>query len=306
MIKFYDKLLLIVSLALLLASSGYYMTKGKPNIAQDLVDREPSGEEIATVEVKPYAPKALVWQEPVAQDAEGLWEYDIFTPPKIWWDPDTQELVAQSPYTGPVTPKYFGVYLVGIQRELYRIQFDAYFGGMGDPNTALIQFYDRERDETCRGRVGAVFEENDFKILACTNKREKLPGGIRATITRITILDTRTNREIELNSEGKHYIEGDFSIEFATTAKPYGAEQTFVLKQVGDRFQIDGDTFILKNFDFDNQSATLEKLSPHEGESDVRTLEVFELASSDDDFVREPKPANRREEDESSFGAFEF
>lgn len=269
----FDKVLLIVSGLVMAGSVVFFILIASPGVDRSGDAVVAKGQPVKPVQAKPYDDYAsLAWEEPLPQDEEGLWLYDIFTPPKIWWDPIEKQLIPQSPKR-QVEPNPFGIILAGFNRNLYRIQFDAYFGGMGNTDSALIQFYDRELDRTCRGRVGDVMAKSEFKILECRNELEDLGNGIRNTVTRIVILDMRLDTEIELNSEDKRYLEDDFSIQFQTTDKPYGEGSSFSLKKIGEQFSIGEDTFILRDFDFDNRTVVVEKLLKN-GQTELKTLLV--------------------------------
>lgn len=271
MIKRYDMILLLVAFALTIGSYSYYLQLSKQlphsitSIQQSMTDA------LVAVVVQPYERRALHWQVPKPQDEEGLWLFDLFTPPKIWWDVDKQEFVAHPPYS-PAQPSPFGLELVAIERVPYRIQFDAFFGNMGDANEALVQLYDHEKKQTCRGSVGMEFPNSAFKILGCNNCMHIQQDGTRATITQVTLLDTRTQEHVTLNSAEQHYVEGAYDITFVTSAPPYGTRDTFVLQFIGDTFKIAHDTFTLMDFSFSNQTATLKKLTNPNKSPTTKTL----------------------------------
>lgn len=286
---FYDKLFLALGIIVLIAGCAFYvMRSGAVTSAETLLAQQPGGpayEAVAAPELEITQPK---WPDPVAQDRDGLQIYDIFTPPKIYWDPIKGELVFQ-PVEEPEPPTPFGLELVSIERELFRVQLEAFFlSPEGTMEDSTVQFFNTKLGESIRGKMGDEFPEHGFSITDVKYRRVVLEEEGSTTIRRVptvTIVDLDQNgREIVLTTESKLFLEGKLTITLRTLP-PY-EEAEFNWKQVGDTYQSGDATFTLQSFNFDNKTVTVEKTAP-----DLETPEVLTLSET------APRPAMQTESD---------
>lgn len=295
--KFYDKILLAIALVLMLSGFGYYLTKGTPKMDRTLKNQQVSGEAFPVAPVKDYIEPSYTWPEPVAQDDEGRELFDIFTPPQIWWDAKDKLFVFIPPIGEIIDPPKFGISLAGIERELYRIQFDSFIRG-SDKSRDRVLFHDLEKDAIRRGQIGEEFSESDFKVLSCKTETLKDAQGMMYRLTTAVILDKRTGKEVVLRGDKKHYIEGEYTVELKTS--DHYAPQTVVLRKAGEQFTVEDDKFTLKEFDFDKQTATIEKRMPEEDEPEVVVLEVSEPEAAPVEVAPEPMQSSTNEDEDNS------
>lgn len=278
----YDKLLLLIALLVLAGSAVYFLFIAKGDSAvqrgDELLTRTPQNSPYQVVEVPQFERKEVPWPAPEPQDAEGNWLFDVFTPPRIYWDPVAQKLVSE-PWQPPEQAPPFGLELIAIDQELFRIQLEAYFAASsGKPEEAQILFYNTESEEPFRGTVGTVFEDAEIRIDHFETKREFNPDGSVTTVGLAKVTDMRSGEQLELTASRRLYLPGKFTITLATT-EPL-PEQTFVWKAVGDKHEVDGNSFVLDAFDLEAKTVTVTKTSPKLPEPETETLNITRSESS--------------------------
>ena len=280
----YDKLILAFGVIALIAGGAFYFLKsGQASTdVEQLMQQSPSGSAYKAVKAPSVEVEVAVWRDPKAQDAAGLELYDIFTPPKIFWNPLENRLTFEPPVPPP-PPTPFGLGLVNIEREMFRIQLEAYFG---DPNSnsadTLIQFYNTRIGESVRGKVGDSFPEHGFRIKSFRVERsvEESEGStvLRRIPTAVIVDIENDNREIALTTDSRLFIEGKVEIHMKTE-DPYPPEQ-FTWTQEGDTYTVDDAVFTLQEFNFDNQTVRVEKRAPYLESPATRTLSKLSTVSN--------------------------
>ena len=262
--KFYDKILFAVALLLLAGSLAFYFmgSSGGPE-SKDL-SGQPTGAAFKPVPVpQPSDGGSTGWPEVQPVDGNENRVYQVFTPPKIYWDPVAGELTWEPPIDPDriPPPPPFGLALKSVEREQFRIQFEAYFeANDGDFNHAIVQFYNHENNETVRGSVGDKFPEEDFEILSFKVERKVVETEGSTEIFRyptVVIKDSRSGEDITLTTAERLYVPNKFEINMVTT-DPYPPE-SFTWTAVGDKKTFDDAAFTLEEFNFDKQTATVEK-----------------------------------------------
>lgn len=275
--SYYDKIILALGLIALIAGCAFYFLKsGEVTTDVDqLMSAQPTGAAYRPVTSPTVTVDVPVWHDPSAQDSAGLELYDIFTPPKIFWNPLEQRLTFEPP-VAPPPPTPFGLALVNIDREMFRIQLEAYFDSpSGDPADTLIQFYNTRLNESVRGKVGEEFPEHGFRIVSFKVDRiieETEDSTVIRRVPIAVIFDTQEDgRQIELTTESRLFIEGKIEITMRTQ-DPYAPEE-FTWEQVGDTYRVDDALFTLQDFNFDNQTVRVEKQAPYLETPAIRTLD---------------------------------
>ncbi len=294
--KFYDKIFFAVALLLLAGSLAFYFLGSDAGPASQAQAGKPTGSTFEPVTVPEQAERGSTeWPDVQSVADNPARRYEVFTPPKIYWDPVAGMLTWQSPYRPPEPEKPFGVVLESVKRELFRIQFEAYFeSDDGDFDHSIVQFYNHENHETIRGSVGDKFPAQDFEIVSFNVERKVIEREGSTEIFRyptVVINDTRSGEQLTLTTAERRYVPDQFEIHMATTA-PYPPE-SFVWTKIGDKKTFDDAAFTLTEFNFDNQSATVEKTpfasdDGTEPEPEIKTLYPIKVNP-------EPKPEEKNE-----------
>ncbi len=272
----YDKILFVLALLALGAGVGFYFMKtSSVRSAGNLMNQQPSGPAYQAVQPPEVKIESVTWNDPEAQDAEGLELYDIFTPPQIFWNPIEGKLDFR-PVEPPKPKQPFGLRLVSIEREMFRIQLEAYFQGpSGKPEDAIWQFYNSNLGESVRGHLGDSFPEHGFQLKSGSVKKvikEDEGSTTVSSVPTVVIIDLQNdNREITLTTESKLFLEGKLQIKMAT-AEPFPPAE-FVWEHTGQTYETGDTTFTLQQINFDNQTVTVEKTAPDLEKPEVKTLE---------------------------------
>lgn len=132
-----DKLLIGLAAAVAVASGVVFGT-----LAWRQASAPPP--DVASVELagKPYVPgiaepepvKTMTWATPVAQSRGREWIYDAFTPPEIYYNSRTKQFTVRPPTSlaDEETEEAFGIELIGVRPEPFRLQLIGYVGEAGN------------------------------------------------------------------------------------------------------------------------------------------------------------------------------
>lgn len=266
----YDKLLFVLALLILAGSVGYFFFVASSETAEEsgVLALRPSGGAYSAIAAPQFERSEAQWPAPDPQDEDGNWLFDVFTPPRIYWDLETGKFVSE-PWQPREEAPPFALELVNIEQELFRIQMEAYFTG-AQPEDAILQFVNTQKETSFRGTVGTVFEDHQIRVDGFEIERQFNDDGSVVMVGSATVTDLTNNEQFVLNTAKKLYIEGSFTITMKTTA-PLPVE-TFIWKAVGDKQQIGDTTFELNAFNIDEQTATVTKSSPKMEEAEQAVL----------------------------------
>ena len=211
------------------------------------------------------------WLSPSIQEPSGF-KYDVFTPFKIYIDPETGEFTQDRPAGPDEGPKYvWDAVLLSITREPYRIQLEGFIDeGEG---SLLFLFHDVELRKTVRARtakqsVGAAASE--FKLLAADVRLVEGVDGSRTRVATANILDLRSGEEKTLVHR-ELLFEDEVTILVASDQdSSFQAE----LKEVGDSFTTIHGTYTLQEINLEESAITVEKAATPDFEPQTRTLSI--------------------------------
>lgn len=177
------------------------------------------------------SPASETWAPAKAQTAGEKWIYDVFTPPKIYYNTDTKQFTVVPPVIGPtgptgpevVVPQAFGLQLVKVEQPLFRLQLVGY---VGEGDQARGNFLNVKTGTVLLGTSGKKLPDLDLEIVRFTAERRVVqqPGGTTLVFTEATavVRDTATGTETTLNTKVRT-PEGPIA---ATFKLPDGTERT--------------------------------------------------------------------------------
>ncbi len=203
--KHYDKILLGLALVVLLITFAFSFLGPEPKPITEFVDNPRlTPENTFTPSPPPEVEVAVAaWENPQPQSAGPQWIFDIFTPPVIYYNAVANEFDLRHTIDVPKEPD-FGVQLVDVREELYRIQIAGHGGGRGDAGF----FVNLENVET--GDFVFAKETKDYPTLEAelrSFRLERVPvphaGSTNVTteVAFVVIYDKRLETEVELRSD---------------------------------------------------------------------------------------------------------
>ena len=160
-----------------------------------------------TAEVPDIAPESYArWDPPEAQSMGREWIFEIFTPPLIYFDPETVRFTLTPPLAPEEEPP-FGVRLVAIERELYRAQYAGHAGAEG---RYFVELEDTSTGRYYRGRAGEVIPEMELEVRGFSAGQRMVtpaePGGTPYLDrwVELTIFDRLKGETVVLTAEPRY------------------------------------------------------------------------------------------------------
>ncbi|WP_438483621.1 hypothetical protein [Oleiharenicola lentus] len=155
----YEKLLCAFA-GLLVAGSGYFIWREQAatrRVRQQAVTAQLSGAAYTRADLKPLETVAANWPKAAPQSSGSGWLYEVFTPPVIYYNPLAKSFTVTPPRFGnEVGDLQFGLELLAVKLEPFRLQLVGYFGLTGD---YLAAFVSPQQPETLLAREGKRFEK---------------------------------------------------------------------------------------------------------------------------------------------------
>ena len=154
----YDKLLVALGAGLLAASGGWMWSQqgDLTRLRQESVAVELAGAAYAAAGLALPETKLTAWPKPAAQSHGSGWLYEVFTPPVIYYNTLAKSFTVTPPVNLADGGAPFGLELLDVKFEPYRLQLVGYFGEPGD---YLAAFVSPSQPETLLARSGRRFEQ---------------------------------------------------------------------------------------------------------------------------------------------------
>jgi hypothetical protein len=267
-----EKILLAASFALAVASAALFGALAWRNT------RAPRGP-AARVQLAdtPYAPtvgeppvvKTDIWNQPVAQSRGRDWVYDTFTPPEIFYNARSKHFTVKPPLgasdDAPEEP--FGLELVSVRPEPFRLQLIGYAGGEGDWRGTFENLVSGEVFLAAAGRRVPNLALS-IKRLDVQPVEIKIPESMttRQRVATAVVHDERSGRDVTLTHRERHFT-GGFS---AFVAAP-GDSATRELRE-GETFNVGDASYRIEKIQLAPPGVEVTKESPTLTQPDRRTL----------------------------------
>jgi len=177
------------------------------------------------------------WPEAPSQSTGKLWVYNVFTSPEIFYNEVEKKFTVTRPKTGPdeppPPPPPFGVELVQVKLDAFRLQLVGY---VGEGDDARGTFENALTGETVIGRAGKEIPSLGLKIKSFEVKRSRIISKesmpIYDTTATAVILDLKTREEVTLTNKAR-YIRGTplavLKADGATEATEHKADSKFTI-----------------------------------------------------------------------------
>ena len=219
----------------------------------------------------PDAPpvKMETWAAPVAQTRGREWIYDAFTPPEIFYNARSKQFTVKPPSSllDEDAQESFGIELVSVRPEPFRLQLFGHAGGEGNWRGMFQNVLTGEVLVAPSGKrlpslnltiksVDVSFQPIKIADSMTTNQR----------VASAVIRDEKTNRDITLTQRERYYT----GTVFAFVAEP-GQTATREVRS-GDLFTIGDATYKIETIETTPPSVAVVKESPSLSQPDRRVL----------------------------------
>jgi len=202
-------------------------------LAESLVVREGATNEVS----------AENWTDPALEAGDDDWVFDVFTPPVIFYNRETGRFSVTRPDLDGVSAASaadspFGMRLVGVEPELYRLQIVGYAGYDGDE---FGIFQNEKTGEGIVARAGERFDDLGLEIRTFDVRREDLivPHSmpLREIVGVAEVFDRNTNQLVRLSSGGRRWTNSPIAEVKSSTTREVRRVQA------GDRIDWESDQF---------------------------------------------------------------
>lgn len=265
-----DKALLAGAAVLVAASAGVFgwlIQRGEA----------PSAPVVAELSAQPYiaavkdaaVAKVDAWSNPSAQSRGRDWIYDAFTPPEIFYNSRSKQFTVKPPSSlaEGEPEEAFGVELVSVRPEVFRLQLIGYAGSEGAWRGTFENFVSGEVFLAAAGqrvpKLGLVIQSLDVRL----QKIQVGEGGSSMQRVAVAVVrDERTGAETTLNHRERRFT-GTVSAFVAATGDRAPREV-----RVGDVFKAGEASYRVERVEANPPSIEITKESASLAQPDRRTL----------------------------------
>ncbi|MBI2814417.1 MAG: hypothetical protein HYX71_09045 [Opitutae bacterium] len=217
----YDKLLAAFGAALVAAGGGW-MWSHQADLARlrhQPVAAELSGAPYAVSGLQPPETKVAPWPKPAAQSHGGGWLYEVFTPPVIYYNALAKSFAVTPPRNLADGGVPFGLELLDVKFEPYRLQLVGYFGEPGD---YLAAFVSADQPETLLARSGRRFEQLGLTLKSFDVKKVEVPHTdpwpVYDVAALAVLFDEKSGAEVVLDSRARKLTDTPLAVLRLTAA----------------------------------------------------------------------------------------
>lgn len=210
-----------------------------------------------------------VWPKAPSQSQGSGWLYEVFTPPVIYYNSLARSFAVSPPSTltepGVVV---FGLELLAVKLEPYRLQLMGYFGAPGD---YLAAFVSPQSPETLLARAGHRFDRlgltlKSFDVRKVTVESRE-PGPVYDVAALAVLQDEQSGNEIVLDSRSRKLTDTPLAV----FSVPGTAGKSRELHE-GDTFADDGATYRIERIQLDPPEVVVARTTPGLPVPEMRVL----------------------------------
>ena len=230
-----------------------------------------------TLTEAPYVPTAKdaapvrtdTWNQPVAQSRGRDWVYDAFTPPEIFYSARSKHFTVKPPLgAGDDTPEEpFGLELVVVRPEPFRLQLIGYVGSEGDWRGTFQNLTSGEIFLAAAGRrvpnlalsiTRLNVETVEVRVPASMTTRQRIATAV--------VHDDRTGADVTLTHRERHFTGG-----LSAFVARAGDTATREVRD-GETFTLGDASYHIDQIQLTPSSVEVTKESPALAQPDHRTL----------------------------------
>lgn len=172
-----------------------------------------SGEAYARLKFPAPARAPKAWAKPAAQSQGAGWIYELFTPPVIYYHAQARAFSVTPPSIFQDGAVAFGLELLDVRRELYRLQLMGY---LGEPQDYLAAFVSTELPETLLARPGRRFDELGLSLVDFTVRKVNLAAPAEPPVYDIAafavLTDERTGERVTLDNRERKFTDTPLAV----------------------------------------------------------------------------------------------
>lgn len=266
MAKSFERWIAAAAVVVLLGMLGWFLMQRRVvnEIAARTVSVSLAADAHDAAPITVPASSVRIWSDPAVDAAQPDWVFDVFTPPVIYYNRLTRAFTVTPPdYSAPTEPVVeevvvpFGVELVEVSLDPFRLQLVGYAGGEGN---YLGMFENVNTGDTLLGRAGKVFPDLGLTVLSLEVNKERieLPDSmpIVQTVAHARVRDDSTGEEFDLTSL-KRRATGSPSAVLRVVAT--GEQRT---EKVGNEFTVGDVVYRVDEMDVDAGTVTITRTGP--------------------------------------------
>ncbi len=213
-----------------------------------------TGENYVAAKFRPLASAPVAWTKPPAQSHGPGWVYEVFTPPVIYYHASARSFAVTPPSSLAEGGLAFGLELLDVKRELYRLQLLGYIGGQGD---YLAAFVSSQVPQTLLARAGKRFADLGLTFSEFTVRKVNVGDDPALPVYDIsavaTLQDEATGAVVRLDNRVRKYTDTPLAVLRS------GPKAKLREVREGDVFQDDSATYLIERIQLDPPEVVVAK-----------------------------------------------
>ena len=279
--KFQDKVLFGIASLVLLATAGWVMVLEQPKLVA--LSKPPvvgkSNDQYVPAGIDAPQVSTMTWAPPGSQTRGAEWIYDVFTPPEIYYNAATKEFTVTPPVSGPPPPPPpvvpFGVELLRVKPDVFRLQLVGYVGNEGDYRGT---FENALTGDTLLARAGKKIPELGLTVRSFEVKRNRVDSTtsmpIYYTVATAVVVDDKTGEAVTLTNKARFITGTPFAVIKVTDA------QKIFEQKAGTNFDVGNAHYTIGSITVEPASVVITKEAPELKLPETKTLLISVPAPS--------------------------
>ena len=268
----YDKLLLgLAAVAVSASCTWWWQQQGDLRRLHALpVTAQLAGSLYELVDLKLPETKAAVWPKASAQSHGKGWLYEVFTPPVIYYNTLARSFTVRPPLYQTESSAPFGLELLAVKPEQFRLQLVGYFGAPGDYRAA---FTSPNLPGTLLARAGRHFENLGLTLKSFAVKKilvEHNDARLVYDVAAFAVLaDEQTGAEVLLDSRARKFTDTPLAMLRPLT----GGNQPRTVHE-GDNFSDENSSYCIERIQLDPPEVVVTRTTPGQVRPETKVLHL--------------------------------
>ncbi|MDI1337580.1 MAG: hypothetical protein PSU94_15465 [Lacunisphaera sp.] len=233
--------------------------------------------------------KAAAWPKAPAQSHGSGWLYEVFTPPVIYYNTLARSFTVTPPMYPGETNTPFGLELLAVKQEQFRLQLVGYFGAPGD---YLAAFTSSRQPETLLARAGRHFEGlglilKSFDVRKITVVHND-PWPVYDIAALAVLTDEETGADVVLDSRARKFTDTPLAVLQALTGGPRREVRE------GDTFDDENSTYRIERIQLDPPEVVVARTTSGLPQPETKILHPAAKSGGIAGKATKPKPLSAR------------